>query len=457
MVAAWDVLVASAETLEAALAYAYQNNPQLDAQRAQVRATDEGVPQALAGYRPKASLTGGVGYQRLNSLTKEISSTTPPGAAAQYFKQTGNNTPQGYGVTLTQNLFNGFQTSNKTRQADMLVLAAREALRVTEQTVLLSAATAYMNVLRDTAILDLQRRNQEVLEEQLRQTRIRLQNGNVTATDVSQGETRLSVARTQVFVAEANLASSKAVYQQVIGLDAGKLSPASSVDRFVPVKVADAVASGTIHHPTVTAAQYNVDSATLQTKIAEAALYPTLNLVGSAQKNFETSLNQYQSLTATIGGQLTVPIYQGGAEFSLIRQAKEAQGQKQIELAVARDQARATVMQAWAQVEAAKKSLDSTRAQVKSAEAALNGVREEARLGQRTTLDVLNAQQELVNARIAVVSAERDRVVNSYTLLAAIGGLSPTVLGLSVPAYNAQAHYQQVRDAWTGVRTPDGR
>jgi outer membrane protein len=448
---------ASAETIEAALAYAYQNNPQLDAFRAQVRAIDEGVPQALSGYRPKASLGVGVGMQTLSTTTREVSSSTPLGSPATYFTQSGHNTPQSYGATITQNVFNGFATSNKTRQAEALVMAARESLRVTEQTVLQSAATAYMNVLRDTAILDLQIRNREVLEEQLRQTRFRMQAGNVTATDVSQAESRLNVARTQAYAAEANLAGSKAAYRQVIGLDPGNLSPASTVDRFTPTHVSDAIARGTTVNPAVTAAQFNVDAAVLQTKIAESSLYPTLNIVGSAQKNFESTMDIFQSFSASIGGQLTVPLYQGGAEYSLIRQAKETQGQKRTELAVARDQVRATVLQAWAQVEAAKKSIESTRAQVKSAEAALNGVRDEARLGQRTTLDVLNAQQELVNARIAAVSAERDRVVNSYALLAAIGGLSPQNLGLHVAIYEPQTHYKAVRDAWTGVRTPDGK
>ena len=451
------VLVASAETLESALAYAYRNNPRLNAQRAQLRAIDENVPQALAGYRPKVSVTAGAGMQSLSSVTKEISSTTPLNSPASYFTQSGHNTPQGYGATITQNLFDGFQTSNKTRQAEILVLAARQVLRGIEQTVLFNGVTAYMNLLRDGAILDLQRRNQEVLEEQLRQTRVRMEAGNVTATDVSQAETRLNVARTQVFAAEANFESSRAAYREVIGMDSGKLAAATTVDRFIPPRMPEAIARATANNPAVTAAQYNVDGATLQTKIIEGSLYPSVNIVGSAQQDRETTMDLFQSFSASIGAQMTVPIYQGGSEYASIRQAKETQGQKLIELSVARDQVRTSVVQAWVQVEAAKKSISSTRAQVASAEAALNGVREEARLGQRTTLDVLNAQQELVNARIAVVAAERDRVVASYALLAAIGGLSPQGLGLRVPVYDAQVHYEQVRDAWTGVRTPDGR
>jgi outer membrane protein len=296
-----------------------------------------------------------------------------------------------------------------------------------------------------------------VLQEQLRQTKARLESGNVTATDVSQAEARLNVGRTQLFTAEANYASSRAVYRQVIGLDPGRLAPASPVDRFVPHTLPGAMAAGIAQNPVVTVAQFNVDVATHQVKVAEGALYPTLQLQGNVQKNYESTLTSLQSFTASAAAQYTMPLYQGGAEYAAIRQAKETQGQKQMDLSVARDQARVSVAQAWAQLEASKSSIESTRNQVKSAEAALNGVREEARLGQRTTLDVLNAQQELVNARIAVVGSQRDRLVNSYALLAAIGRLAPQVLGLSVPTYDPQVHYHQVRDAWGGVRTPDGR
>jgi outer membrane protein len=354
-------------------------------------------------------------------------------------------------------LLNGFQTGNRTRLAEMQVLAARETLRNVEQTVLLSAVNAYMNLLRDTAILELQRSNVEVLDEQLRQSRTRLESGNVTATDVSQAESRLAVGRTQVFAAEANYEGSRAVYRQVVGIDPGKLAPASPVDRFVPRGVAAASASAVALNPNVAAAQYSVDAALIQVKIAEGALYPTLSIQGTVQKNYESTLNLLEASTAAITGQLSIPIYQGGAEYAAIRQAKETQGQKQLDLNSTRDQVRAGFFQTWAQLESSKRSIESTRMQVKSAEAALNGVREEARLGQRTTLDVLNAQQELVSARIALVSAQRDRVVNSYSVLAAVGRLSPNVLGLSVPAYDTTVHYHQVRDAWAGVRTPDGQ
>jgi len=448
---------ALADTLESALIFAYMNNPQLNSQRALVRATDENVPTALAGYRPRASITANVGFQSLSSKIKEIGSTTPLNAPASYFTQSGTNTPHGVGATVTQTLLNGFQTSNRTRLAESQVFAARETLRNIEQTVLLNAATAYMNLLRDAGILELQRSNLDVLTEQLRQTKLRLESGNVTATDVSQAEARLATGRTQVFVAEANYQSSRAVYRQVIGIEPGKLAPAAPVDRFSPHNLPEALAVATAQHPNVSTAQHNVDIAVLQVKIAEGALYPTLTLQGSVQRNSETTLTAMQNFNAVVAGQLSIPVYQGGAEFAAIRQAKETQGQRQLDLNVARDQVRMNASQAWAQLDAAKSSIDSTRKQVAAAEAALNGVREEARLGQRTTLDVLNAQQELVSARVAMVSAQRDRLVNSYSLLASVGRLSPAVLGLNVPSYDPMVHYQQIRDAWVGVRTPDGR
>src|SRR4051794_10079520 len=358
---------ALADTLEQALAYSYVNNPQINSQRAVVRAIDEGVPTALAGYRPKATATANIGSQSLSTTVREIGSTTPPGAPASYFTQSGANTPHGVGATVTQTLLNGFQTANRTKLAESQVFAARETLRGIEQTVLLNAATAYMNLLRDAGILELQRSNLEVLQEQLRQTKARLESGNVTATDVSQSEARLNVGRTQLFVAEANYESARAVYRQVIGLDPGRLAPAAPVDRFTPHTLPAAMAAGIAQSPAVTTAQHNVDIAAHQVKVAEGALYPTLSLQGSVQKNYEQTLLVLQSFNASGSLQYSAPLYQGGAEYAAVRQAKETQGQKQLDLSVARDQARMTVAQAWAQLEAAKQSIESTKNQVKAA------------------------------------------------------------------------------------------
>lgn len=433
-----------AETLPSALAAAYRSNPQLNAQRAQVRITDETVPQALSGYRPTVSATVDVGVTRTESET----SVGP---------LNGTTTPRGAGITATQNVFNGFRTANRTRAAESQVLAAREGLRVMEQQILLDAATAYMNVLRDTAILDLQRRNVEVLEEQLRQTRDRFNVGEVTRTDVAQSESRLAAARSQALVAEANLSTSRAVYRRVIGNEPAKLAPGMPVDRLSPRSLPAAVSRGTTENPLITAAMHGVDVALLQVKINEGALYPTLAVQASVQQRYDSSIQTQRAFAASAVAQLSIPLYQGGTEYALIRQSKEQLGQQRLTMDQQRDQVRATVVQAWGLLEAAKAQIQAAQAQVTAAEVALNGVREEARVGQRTTLDVLNAQQELVNARVSLVTAQRDRVVNSYTLLASTGHLTPQKLGLKVEVYDARIHYHQVRDAWIGVRTPDGR
>jgi len=449
----------SGETLESALVNVYQNNPSLNSGRASLRATDESVPQALSGYRPNVSIAVSAGEQRLSSTTKTPGSAGPPNVPATYSTESGYNSPYGVGVTMTQTLFNGFQTENRTRQAESQVLAARENLRLTEQTILLSAVTAYMNLLHDGAILELQQRNVQVLQELLRQTRERFKVGEVTRTDVAQSETSLAAGRSQALLAQANYTASVATYRQIIGTTPGEVNAATPVDRFSPRKLSEALAIGGSQHPSVIMAEYNVDVAQLQVKVAEGTLYPTLSLQGNFQKNYMNvgNLDIMQSYTASILGQLSVPIYQGGAEYSLIRQAKETLGQKRLDLETAREQARQTITQSWGQLDAAKANIQATQAQVQAAETALNGIREEARVGQRTTFDVLTAQQSLVNARVALVTAQHDRVVASYTLLAAVGRLSCKMLGLHVPSYNAQVHYQQVRDSWAGVRTPDAR
>jgi outer membrane protein len=448
--------VATADTLEWALVQAYQNNPSLNAQRAALRAADENVPQALSGYRPKLSVTASGGYNYQSVLSHSVNQQVFPNTVS-YNNVAANFASRSIGATATQTLYNGFQTANRTRQAESQVMGARETLRVTEQQVLLDAATAYMNLLRDQAILDLNRRNVEVLTEQLKQTRDRFNVGEVTRTDVAQAESRLAAGRSQLLQAQSNYVTSQANYRRVIGVNPGRLDPGTPVDRLSPSALPRAITEGETQSPSVLAAMYGVDIAELAVKISEGALYPNLGLTASATKQWDPLFNINKETNISILGTLTVPIYQGGTEYSAIRQSKETLGQQRLNLDVNRDQARATVVQSWGQLDAAKAQIESTTAQVNAAEIALNGVREEARVGQRTTLDVLNAQQELVNARVALVTAQHDRVVASYTLLAAVGGLSMQRLGLNVMIYDPQVHYQQVRDAWVGVRTPDGR
>src|SRR5712675_1963229 len=379
-----------ADTIEAALVRAYQNNPQLNAQRASVRATDESVPQALSGYRPK-------------------------------------------------------------------VAGAREGLRVLEQSVLLAAATIYMDYLRDSAIVEVQKSNVRVLEQTLKQTRDRFNVGEVTRTDVAQSEAQLAAGKTQLLTAEANLVTTRANFRRIIGNEPVALAPGSPVDRFLPPSLPGAVELSLIENPNVTAAMFGIDVNFLQVKINEGALLPTVTVQASVQQSYEQTLTIFRSFGASAIAQLSVPVYQGGAEYSLIRQSKETLAQQRLNLETTRDQTRANAVTAWGQLVAGKAQVASAQAQVQASEIALNGVREEAKAGQRTTLDVLNAQQTLVNARVALVTAQHDRVVASYSVLNTIGRLSPQVLNLQTTTYDPSVHYQQVRDSWVGVRTPDGR
>jgi outer membrane protein len=444
---------ALADTIEAALVRAYQNNPQLNAQRAQVRFTDENVPQALSGYRPKVAVTASAGYQYTDT------NTTQGGTATSIVRTEihGANPPRSVGATVTQTLFNGQQTANKTRAAESQVSGAREALRVLEQTVLLQAATIYMDYLRDSAIVEVQKSNVRVLEQTLKQTNDRFNVGEVTRTDVAQSEAQLAAGKTQLLTAESTLVTTKSNFRRIIGNEPQALAPGSPVDRYLPGTLPTAVDLGLTENPNVTAAMFGIDVSYLQVKVNEGALLPTVTMQLAAQQTYESTMTLYRSFGASATAQLSVPIYQGGAEYSLIRQSKETLAQQRLALEQTRDQTRANVVTAWGQLVAGKAQVQSAQSQVTASEIALNGVREEAKAGQRTTLDVLNAQQALVNARVALVTAQHDRVVASYSVLNSVGRLSPQVLNLPTTVYDPSVHYQQVRDSWAGVRTPDGR
>jgi outer membrane protein len=435
------------DTIEAALVRSYQNNPQLNAQRALVRSTDENVPQALSGYRPKVAVTVSAGYQYTDALSSAFGATTD-------FH--GAQTPLSAGASVTQTLYNGNQTATKTRAAESQVSGAREGLRVLEQTVLLSAATIYMDFLRDAAIVEVQRSNTRVLEQTLKQTQDRFNVGEVTRTDVAQSEAQLAAGRTQQLTAESNLTTTRSNFRRIIGNEPEGLAPGSPVDRFLPKTLPSAVELSLIENPNVTAAMYGIDVSFLQVKVNEGALLPTVTAQAQVQEQYQPAITTPKQFFASAIAQVNVPIYQGGAEYSLIRQSKETLAQQRLNLELTRDQTRANTVTAWGQLVAGKAQVASAQSQVTASEIALNGVREEAKAGQRTTLDILNAQQALVNARVALVTAQHDRVVASYAVLNSVGRLSPQVLKLATNVYDPSVHYHQVRDSWVGIRTPDG-
>ena len=434
---------ASAETISGALAKAYVFSPELNAARAATRAIDENIARAMSGYRPTISATADVGLQRQERENNGQQTTQ-------------NTVPRGYGVTVQQNLWNGNRTINSVRQADSQVLQSREQMRQTEQTLLNNAAAAYMNVLRDTAILNLRRNNVDVLEQQLRQTQERFNVGEVTRTDVAQSEAALAAGNSEVIVAQSNLQAALANYRQFIGEPPRSLSPAQPLFRLVPRSLENAISFSQSNHPQIQAALHNVDAAALAVRIAEGQLYPTVNLTGALSQRWDGQ-TPGQTNTASVVASLNIPIYEGGAVYALVRQSKEQMGQARLQADLAREQVRAQVVTAWGVWQNVGPLIESAQARVRAEEIALNGVREEARVGQRTTLDVLNSQQALLNARVNLVIAQRERVVGSYSLMSSVGDLNAFRLGLAVQHYDPTIHFDQVKGKWIGTRTPDGR
>jgi outer membrane protein len=438
---------ARAETIGGALAKAYLNNPDINQQRAAVRAQDENIPKANAGYLPTVTAQGTAGH--LHEEEDNI-----PGTGS-YKSDT---TPRTVGVSATETLWNGDRTGNSVRQAESGVLGAREQLRNTEQNVLLSAVTYYMDVLRDTAILDLDRNNVEVLQEQLRQTQDRFNVGEVTRTDVAQAEASLAGARATALGAQTQLQISLANYRKEIGDDPKSLSPVAPLARQLPKALPQAIAISQVEHPAIVAMLHGVDASQLAVKIAEGALYPTVGVTGQMEKEYDyNGVRGQQLYTASVVGQVSWTIWDGGLSYASTRQAKEQLGQQELQTDLQRDTVRAAVVAAWGMNENSTGVLRAARAQVQAAEVALAGVREEAKVGQRTTLDVLNQQQTLLNARVQLVTAQHDSVVNSYSLLSAVGRLSIATLGLAVPEYDPRVHFDQVKNKLWGVRTPDGK
>ena len=436
-----------AETLPEALVKAYQTNPQLNAERARQRGTDENVPQALAGYRPQIVASLGAGLQAVRNLLPDNT------------VQSAGLTPWTIGLTVTQVLFNGNKTSNNVRVAEFQVKSGREALRNVEQGVLLDAATAYMNVMANYALVESQRSNVQVLREIQATTKRRLNAGDVTPTDTAQAESRLSRGLADLNVAEVALAISKEIYAQVIGEPPAQLIPASPVDRLIPATEAAAIDTTIHEHPAILGASYDVDVATVSIKLAESSLLPSMSVQGSVSRSFQSdpTLSTMATDQASVMGQLNVPIYDGGTASSQTRQAKEVASQSRMVLEKVRSQSRTAVVSAWVANEGTKIALKAVESEVHSADVALQGVRREANGGQRTTIDVLNAQQELTNARSRLILAQRDRVIASYTLLSAVGRLDVHTLNLDTPEYQPELHYHQVRDAWHGLRTPSGK
>ncbi|WP_315853034.1 TolC family outer membrane protein [Rhizobium terricola] len=441
---------ASAETLTGAMAKAYENNPDLNAVRAALRATDENVTIAKAGMRPQVEATATASAISVTDITR------PAGSDFSY------NT-QSVGVSITQQIFDGFQTLNNVRAAEAGVFANREGLRANEIAILLGAAQAYADVARDQQIVVIRKQNLAFLQEQLNAANARLQVGEGTRTDVSQAEAQLAGSQALLAAAIAQLKQSEATYVQIVGEAPKGIKQPSPATKSLPPSVDAAVQIAIREHPSVLAQLHVVDAAGYEVKSAEGRLLPGIVIQGNVGRNWTTEPSSLPGVTspdnsvASITAQLKVPIYQGGAEYGSVRKAKETLGEQRILVDSARASVQQQVTSAYAQMEAATAAIAAARKQLSAANLALQGVIEERNVGQKTTLDVLNAQQSVLEAKESLVSYQRNSVVASYGVLAASGRLTVKSQGLQVAEYRSEEHYEAVKDAWFGLRTVDGR
>jgi outer membrane protein len=431
-------------TLAEALAATYANQPVLQAERAKLRATDENVPQALAGWRPTVVMagTGGTG----DGMARTYSGTLHGYENVQTDRLIG--TAQ---ATLTQPLYTGGKTQANVNRAKNQVMAERANLIAQEQTSFTAVVNAYVNVIQNQQLLQLNINNEQVLAKQLQATNDRFRVGEITRTDVAQAEAALAGATAQRQTAEGNLQTARGTYQQVIGT----LPPGDLVEPqplALPVKTEQAATvMASNNNPTVINALFNDAAAKDAVDVAFSQLMPQVSFQGQVfQSNNasarSTQLNGYQAVV-----QLSVPVYQGGAEYSAVRQAKQGAQQTSKLVEDARRTAVQNAVQAWETLVAAKAAAASTREQIRSNQVALEGVEREAIVGSRTTLDVLNAQQALLNSRVTLVQNLAQLVTASYGVAAALGRLTAHDLHLAVPLYDETAYYNAVKDKWAGL------
>jgi TolC family type I secretion outer membrane protein len=428
---------ARAESLAEAMAAAYANNPTLQAARAQLRQTDEQVPQALSNWRPTVDIQGEVG----SAWDDTVIRGSPD--------QEGVREPKSVALGVTQPIYRGGRTVAQRDQAENLVLAGRAGLLATEQQVLLQAVTAYVDVLRDVAVLDLTKNNEEVIAEQLKATRERFEVGEVTKTDVSQAESRLAQAKADRTQAEGNLISSRATYQQVIGTLPGTLT-VPDLPGGLPSGVDEAVALSE-NNPVVAQFIYLERAARDGTDVVFGELLPQVSLVGQVGADDEVASEERSSTSASITAQVRIPLYQAGGVASRVRESKQLTAQRRQQLDEARRQTVQDATTAWQALETAGAQIESFRAQVEAAKTALDGVQQEQQVGLRTVLDVLDAQQEVLQAEVNLVQSRRDHIVAAYQTLAAIGTLTAADQQLAVDLYDPLVHYNEVRDKWWGL------
>jgi outer membrane protein len=463
-----------AETLKEALTAAYLFNPTLKSARAQLRATDNQVSLAKSGYRPTISAQFQYGYEDIRTKLQGAGTSTgtiPVCAGAINFDGTctggatglplssiggnvgnGTSNPRQAQVSLQQNVFDGFRTYNNIKGAEAQVEAGREDLRNAEVNILLNSATAYMNVVRDQAIVNLRQSNVKVLSEQLRATQDRFQVGEVTRTDVAQAESGLAQSQADLSIAQGTLYGDQALFAQFIGHPPGTLRDPGPPAKLMPKTLQEAIDISEAESPGILGSIFRERAQEHQVKEAKGQLLPTLSFNASysraAQPFGEPNVTDLQD--TRVFGQLTVPLYQAGSVSAQIRQAIEALSARRQQVDEQRELARQNVSSQWGLVLAAKGNVAAGKSAVEATQIALEGVREEERVGQRTILDVLNSEQQNLNAQVNLVSFQRDLVVSSYGVLAFEGRLTASDIALEAELYDPTRYYGEVKDAWFG-------
>ena len=432
----------SAESIAQALSSAYLGNPTLNAERARQRATDELVPQALSGWRPTVTTQSQGGFQSTYNRTASVVKASR--------KTTSTTEPLSAQITLRQPIFSGFKTVEGTRQAEATVEAGKQQLLTTEQTVLLNGATAFMDVIRDRQIVVLRERSVSFFAEELKAANARFSVGEITRTDVAQARAALSFARAQLEVARANRAASTATFEQTIGHVPGALEY-PPLSRQLPQSLKQALRIAGRVNPQILAAAYTQQAAEHNVDVVQGDLLPSLSFETQylAEKNpsgFTKNTYQVQVL-----GVLSIPIYQAGQVYSQVRQAKHVANQRRIQIIEAGRRVRAAVVQAWNNYVADGQTIASLKSQVSANQLALEGVKQEAQVGTRTTLDVLDAENTLTSSQINLVGAQHNQIVDAYQLIVSTGQMTAEALGLKVPFYDADANQRNVRDKFIGT------
>ena len=423
----------NAQDLNEALATAYETNPTLRAQRAQLRATDEGLPEARAGWRPTVTAEGQAGV-----------GTVDFGAGAEDLQ------PLAYGLYASQPLYRGGRTSAGTSRANNIILAERARLASVEQAILLGAATVYMDVARDSTVLELNIRNEQVLARELNATEDRFRVGELTLTDVAQARARLAGAVAGRIQAEGNLQASRAEYLRIIGRAAESPRPPPALEG-LPLSIGETQNFSDENNPDIVAAQHLQQAAKDDIRLARGEMLPTLSLNGQVEHREDFSSAGSESDSAQLLAQLSIPLYQGGAPSARVRRAKQVAGQRRIQLDETRRAVRAQATSSWETLAVARARVSQFESQVEANKTALEGTREQARVGSRILLDVLNAEQELLDAQVSLEVAKRDSFVAGLQVLASIGRLTARDLRLDVEYYDESAYYSDVKGKLGGT------